>query len=65
MKIISKQFQPNRKFVKIFKKSTIKGSYSGMLNIKSKINGHNKKRLQPMPHSNRNYVTTSLREIVQ
>ena len=43
IKLISKHFPPNHKFVKIFNKNTIKLSYSCMPNIRSKINGHNKK----------------------
>ena len=46
IKLISKHFPPNHKFVKIFNKNTIKLSYSCMPNIRSKINGHNKKILQ-------------------
>ena len=42
IKLISKHFPPNHKFVKIFNKNTIKLSYSCMPNIRSKINGHNK-----------------------
>ena len=49
IKLISKHFPPNYKFVKIFNKNTIKLSYSCMPNIRSKINGHNKKILQPKP----------------
>ena len=49
IKLISKYFPPNHKFVKIFNKNTIKLSYSCMPNIRSKINGHNKKILQPKP----------------
>ena len=50
IKLISKHFPPNHKFVKIFNKNTLKLSYSCMPNIRSKTNGHNKKRiLQPKP----------------
>ena len=49
IKLISKHFPPNHKFVKIFNKNTIKLSYSCMPNIRSKINSHNKKILQPKP----------------
>ena len=49
IKLISKHFPPNHKFVKIFNKNTIKLSYSCMSNIRSKVNGHNKKILQPKP----------------
>ena len=42
IKLISKHFPPNYKFVKIFNKNTMKLSYSCMPNIRSKINGHNK-----------------------
>ena len=49
IKLISKHFPPNHKFVKIFNKITIKLSYSSMPNIRSKINGGNKKILQPKP----------------
>ena len=46
--LISKNFSPSHKCVKIFNKNTIKLSYSCMPNIRSKINGHNK-ILQPKP----------------
>ena len=49
IKLISKHFPPNHKFVKIFNKNTIKLSYSYMQNIRSKMNDHNKKILQPKP----------------
>ena len=42
IKLSGKHFPPNHKFVKIFKKNTIKLSYSCMPNIRSKI-------LQPKP----------------
>ena len=48
-KLISKHFPPNHSFVKILNKNTIKLSYSCMPNIRSKINGHNQKILQPKP----------------
>ena len=43
IKLISKHFPPNYKFIKIFNKKTIKLSYSYLPNMRSKINGHNKK----------------------
>ena len=49
IKLISKYFPPNHKFVKIFNKNNIKFSYSCMPKIRSKINGHNEKILQPKP----------------
>ena len=49
VKLISKHFPPNHKFVKIFNKNTIKRSYSCVPNIRSKIKGHNKQILQPKP----------------
>ena len=49
IKLISKHFPPNHKFVKIFNKNTIKRSYSCMPNIRSKIKGHKKQILQPKP----------------
>ena len=49
IKLISKQFPPNRKFVKVFNKNTIKLSDSCMPNIRSKIYGHNNKIVQPKP----------------
>ena len=48
-KLISKHFPPNRKFVKVFNKNTIKLSYSFIPNIRSKIYGHNNKIVQPKP----------------
>ena len=47
--LISKHFPLNNKFVKVFNKNTRKLSYSFMPNIRSKINSHNKKILQPKP----------------
>ena len=47
IKLISEYYAPNHKSVKIFNKNTIKLSYSCMPNIRSKINGHTKKILQP------------------
>ena len=47
--LTSKHFSPSHKFVKIFNKNTIKHSYSCILNIRLKINGHNKNILQPKP----------------
>ena len=44
-------------FVKIFNENTIK---SCMPNIRSKINGHNKKILQPNPQCHKNYETALL-----
>ena len=49
IKLISKHFPPNHKFVKIFNKNTIKRSYSCMPNIRPKIKGHKKQILQPKP----------------
>ena len=49
IKLISKHFPPNHKFVKIFNKSRIEFSYSYMPNIRSKINSRNNKILQPKP----------------
>ena len=43
IKLISKQLPPNHN------KNTIKFSNSFMQNIRSKMNGHNKKILQPKP----------------
>ena len=47
IKLISKHFSPNHKFVKTLNKNTIKLSYSCMPNIRSKANGQNKKILPP------------------
>ena len=47
IKLISKHFPPNHNFVKNVNKNKIKLSYSCMPNIRSKINGLNKKVLQP------------------
>ena len=47
IKLISKYFQLNHKFVKIFNKNTIKLSYSCMPKIRSKINDQNKTILHP------------------
>ena len=66
IKLISKHFLPNHKFVKIFNKNKIRLSYSCIPNIRSKINGHNKKtRYNPSPQSNRNYATALLEKIDQ
>ena len=48
-KLISKRFPPNHKLVKTFNKNTRKLNCSSMPNIRSKINNHNKKILQPKP----------------
>ena len=56
IKLISKQFPSNCKFVKIFNKNTIKFSYSCMSNVRSKMNGHNKKIQQPKSQSHKNYA---------
>ena len=62
IKLISKHFPPNHKFVKIFNKNTQKISYSCMPNIRSKTNGHNnKKYYNPSPQSHKNYATVFLR----
>ena len=65
IKLISKHFPPNHKFVKIFNKNTIKLSYSCMPNIRLKINGHNKKYYNPSPQSHKNYATALLKKIAQ
>ena len=65
IKLISKQLPPNHKFVKIFNKNTIKLSYSCMPNIRSKINGHNKKVLQPKATEPQNYAIALLQTIAQ
>ena len=49
LKLISKHFLPNHKFVTIFNKDTIKPSYFCMPNIRSKINGNNKIILHSKP----------------
>ena len=49
IKVISKHFPPIQKFVKVISKNTLKFSYSCMSNIRSKVNGHNKKILQAKP----------------
>ena len=50
IKLINKHFPPNHKFVKIFNKNTINFSYSCMPNMRSKINGHNKKNTTVQAH---------------
>ena len=65
IKLISKHFPPNHKFVKIFNKNTIKFSYSCMPNIRSKINNHNKKIPQSKPTEPQNYATALLEKIAQ
>ena len=62
IKLISKHFPPNHKFVKIFNKNTIKLSYSCMPNIRSKINGHNKKILQSKPTEPQKLCNCLIRE---
>ena len=51
IKLISKHFPPNHKFVKIFNKNTIKR--------------HTKKYYNPSPQSHKNYATTLLKKIAQ
>ena len=63
IKLISKNFPPNHKFVKIFNKNTIKLSHSCMPNIRSKINDHNKKYCNPSLQSHRNYANALLKKI--
>ena len=56
LNLIKKYFPRNHKFHKIFNKNTMKVSYSCMPNIKSSINAHNRKILQPKPLQNQ--ITT-------
>ena len=45
--LVQKHFPPHHKFRKIFNKNNLKVSYSCLPNMKSKINSHNKKLLNP------------------
>ena len=65
IKIISKHFQPNHKFVKSFNTNAIKLCYSCMPNISLKIESHNKKCYNPSPGRHKNYATALLKKIVQ
>ena len=47
--MLNKHFPPGHKLYKIFNKNTVKLSYSGMPNLKAKIDGHNKKILKTTP----------------
>ena len=51
LNLIDKHFPRDRKFHKIFNRNNIKVNYSCMPNVKSAINSHNKKILNP-PISN-------------
>ena len=46
---LNKFFPPGHKLYKIFDKNTLKLSYSGMPNLKAKIDAHNKKILENIP----------------
>ena len=48
-RLLNKHFPPGHKLYKIFNKNTLKPSYSCMPNLKSKIDGHNKKILENTP----------------
>ena len=65
IKIISKHFPPNHKFVKSFNTNAIKLCYSHMPNISSKIKSHNKKCYNPSPQRHKKYATALLKKIVQ
>ena len=62
IKLISKHFPPNYKFIKIFNKNAAKLNYTYMPNTRSKINDHNKK-LSPQNH--KNHAIALLDKIVQ
>ena len=51
IKLISRQFPPNYKFVKNFNENTIKLSYSCMPNMRSKIKGLNNKNITNQAHN--------------
>ena len=63
IKLISKHFPPNHKFVKIFNKNIVKLNYSCMPNIRSKINGHNKKILASKPTELQKLCNCLIREL--
>ena len=48
-RLLNKHFPPGHKLYKIFNKNTLKLSYSCMPNLKTKIDGHNKKILKTTP----------------
>ena len=52
LKLINKHFPRHHKFYKLFNKNNVKVSYSCMPNMKSIINGHNKKIINPQPLTN-------------
>ena len=68
LNLIEKHFPQNHKFIKIISGNNIKGSYSGMPNIKSTINSHNRKIFhahvnnQSRPHNCINKTDCPLQE---
>ena len=52
LQLIKKHFPKEHKFHKIFNRNALKLSYSGMSNIKTKINAHNREILQNTPSKN-------------
>ena len=48
-RLLNKRFPPGHKLYKMFNKNTLKLSYSCMPNLKTKIDGHNKKILKTTP----------------
>ena len=48
-RLLNKRFPPDHKLYKMFNKNTLKLSYSCMPNLKTKIDGHNKKILKTTP----------------
>ena len=62
IKLISKHFPPNYKFIKIFNKNAAKLNYTYMPNTRPKINDHDKK-LSPQNH--KNHAIALLDKIVQ
>ena len=63
--LISEHFPPNYKYIKTFHKNTMKLTYSCIPNMKSTINGHNKKYYSLSLQDNKNYATELLKNITQ
>ena len=56
-RLLNKHFPPGHKLCKVLNKKALKLSYSCMLNLKAKIDGHNKKILETHRFQKQNYAT--------
>ena len=65
LQLIKKNFPKEHKFHKIFNRNTLKLSYSCMLNIKTKINAHNREILRKTPSENTKHCNCQQKENCQ